>query len=80
MLDEPAAGLRQLEKSDLAKLLSTLRSEGMTILIVEHDMEFLMSLADHIVVLNFGRKLADGAPAEIRSNPDVQDAYLGAPV
>jgi branched-chain amino acid transport system permease protein len=78
MLDEPAAGLRSLEKQALAELLRTLRADGMTILLVEHDMDFVMSLADRVVVLDFGKKLAEGVPAEIQSNHAVQEAYLGS--
>ena len=78
MLDEPAAGLRSLEKQALADLLRSLRKDGMTILLVEHDMDFVMSLADRVVVLDFGKKLAEGVPAEIQSNPAVQEAYLGS--
>ena len=78
MLDEPAAGLRSLEKKALADLLRTLRADGMTILLVEHDMDFVMRLADRIVVLDFGKKLAEGVPAEIQSNRAVQEAYLGS--
>ncbi|GFE57387.1 branched-chain amino acid ABC transporter [Geobacter sp. AOG1] len=77
LLDEPAAGLRYKEKQELARLLEQLRGEGMTVLIVEHDMEFLMNLVDRIVVMEFGRKLAEGLPHEIRSNPEVLEAYLG---
>ena len=77
MLDEPAAGLRFNEKQQLAGLLSQLRSEGMTILLVEHDMDFVMRLTDHLVVLVFGTKIAEGTPAEISVNPAVLEAYLG---
>jgi len=77
LLDEPAAGLRYLEKKELAALLSDLRSAGLSVLIVEHDMEFLMNLVDRIVVMEFGEKLAEGLPQEIRSNPAVLEAYLG---
>lgn len=80
LLDEPAAGLRALEKQSLAVLLQELRKEGTTILLVEHDMEFVMSLADRIVVLDFGKKLAEGTPDAIRNDPAVQDAYLGGVV
>ncbi|MET0446717.1 MAG: metal-dependent hydrolase, partial [Pseudorhodoplanes sp.] len=62
----------------LADLLRGLRADGMTILLVEHDMDFVMSLADRVVVLDFGKKLAEGVPAEIQSNPAVQEAYLGS--
>lgn len=77
LLDEPAAGLRHLEKEDLAKLLSRLRMEGMAVLMVEHDMDFLMELADYVVVMEFGQKLAEGLPKEIQENPKVLAAYLG---
>ena len=77
LLDEPAAGLRHFEKKELALLLSELRKEGLSVLIVEHDMDFLMNLVDRIVVMEFGQKLAEGLPHEIRSNPAVLEAYLG---
>ncbi len=77
LLDEPAAGLRYLEKKELAELLSDLRSQGLSVLIVEHDMDFLMNLVDRVVVMEFGEKLAEGLPQEIRSNPAVLEAYLG---
>ena len=77
LLDEPAAGLRYLEKQELAKLLNELRGQGMTVLIVEHDMDFLMNLVDRLVVMEFGKKLAEGVPQEIQSNPEVLEAYLG---
>ncbi len=77
LLDEPAAGLRHNEKQQLAALLRQLKDEGMSILLVEHDMGFVMNLAEQIVVLDFGTKIAEGAPSEIKSNPDVVRAYLG---
>ncbi|WP_280188118.1 branched-chain amino acid ABC transporter ATP-binding protein/permease [Delftia sp. PS-11] len=77
LLDEPAAGLRHLEKQALADLLRQLRAEGLGILVVEHDMEFVMNLADRITVLEFGTVIADGTPAEIQVNQRVLDAYLG---
>jgi branched-chain amino acid transport system permease protein len=77
VLDEPAAGLRRQEKQKLAELLRSLRADHLTILLVEHDMEFVMSLVDRIVVLDFGSKLCEGGPAAIRSDARVQEAYLG---
>jgi len=78
LLDEPAAGLRHLEKQQLAHLLRELRDSGMSVLLVEHDMGFVMGLADRVVVLDFGTRIAEGTPQEIKSNPDVIRAYLGA--
>jgi branched-chain amino acid transport system ATP-binding protein/branched-chain amino acid transport system permease protein len=78
LLDEPAAGLRHLEKQRLATLLRQLRDGGMSVLLVEHDMGFVMDLADRVVVLDFGTKIAEGTPAAIKTNPDVIKAYLGA--
>jgi ABC-type branched-subunit amino acid transport system ATPase component/ABC-type branched-subunit amino acid transport system permease subunit len=78
LLDEPAAGLRHMEKQRLAALLRQLRDGGMSVLLVEHDMGFVMDLADRIVVLDFGTKIAEGTPATIKRNPDVIKAYLGA--
>lgn len=77
LLDEPAAGLRVGEKKALAKLLREVRSEGISVLLVEHDMDFVMSLADRLVVLDFGTKIAEDVPAEIRKDPVVLEAYLG---
>jgi branched-chain amino acid transport system permease protein len=77
ILDEPAAGLRRKEKQELSELLRRLREDGVTILIVEHDMDFVMKLVDRLVVMNFGSKLIEGEPVTVRTDPGVQAAYLG---
>lgn len=76
-LDEPAAGFNPAEKDNLMELIRTIRAEGYTVLLIEHDMRLVMGVTDRIVVLEFGRLLAEGKPQEIRENPAVISAYLG---
>ena len=77
LMDEPAAGLNSQETLELARLIKQIRDLGITVVLVEHDMELVMDICDRIVVLNLGRKLAEGTPREIQENPEVIAAYLG---
>lgn len=77
LLDEPAAGMNPQETQNLVDLIREISSDGLAILLIEHDMKLVMSLSDRIYVVDYGRKIAEGVPSEIRSNPDVIKAYLG---
>ena len=78
LLDEAASGLTTTETRRLAGLLLAVRAQGKTIVLVEHDMSLVMRISDEITVLNFGRKLAEASPEEVRKHPEVIRAYLGA--
>ena len=78
LLDEPAAGLNHTETGEIEDLIRKVAQSGVTVLLVEHDMKLVMNLSDHILVLDYGKTLAEGTAAEVRANPDVIAAYLGA--
>lgn len=80
LLDEPAAGMNPQETKELDDLICQIRDDGLSILLIEHDMKLVMSLSDHIFVMDYGRKIAEGPPEEVRNNPEVIKAYLGEDV
>ena len=77
LLDEPAAGLNMRETATLAGTVRAIRDTGVTVLVVEHDMSLIMDVSDEIVVLNFGRKIAEGTPQQVQRDPEVVRVYLG---
>jgi len=77
LLDEPVAGLNGTETAEIAEIIKEIAGEGVTVLLIEHDMKMIMGISDHITVVNFGQKLAEGTPEQISSDPEVIKAYLG---
>ena len=77
LLDDPAAGMNPLETNGLMEFIKALNADGYTIAVIEHDMKFVMNSCNRILVLNFGQKILEGTPAEVKTNPEVQSAYFG---